>query len=700
MGSAIDDFLNDYEKAEQPKPNVPAPKSSPSAADTTQQPSPAASGAMGDFLSDYQVSKNNPPQKSRMLAAQDMLDGKAPTSALNESPLGVLQKAAFGWMGASSDGGLKQQKFLEEKYGKENAQRVNDTDGNSHWVVKDSDDGKWKQIDPSGLNLLHPTSWMSQQNWKNSIGNVSEDIGARPEMATAAARSIQGAVIGQGLIPIPFVGAGIGGILGGMEGGLEGYILKAGLKKSIGMVAPDTFVGDKNLTFSDAAKQAGVSTLMGGFQALAEGILKAPLEVGAKLVGSGIGRLAEGTTTNLAKYEFARSMATLGNTTLDNAMQWINRGKEVFAQVPQAVNDMVDRTFKLDRKAEGIVKDQVGSLVDLRNDMGNQYNALAARARGIKGDPLKPLGDGSTPITDGIKELNQIGYLDKDGNITAGKVEEGAPTASKNNMSLLKNIKGAWDMMTNADQNGEKISYQQMQNSINNIKQHLEFGEDKASKGDLRDIGRKVVDGIESHMQGMLEENAPELAAKRSELQANYGKVRDLLDDVDGKDQGQRITNFIKKIKNSDGTHNSSVLSQIADALGTEDRTPEIRDIDAAKAASTGLGFSKKPPFLTGGKLAAGMARNFGEAITPGMQSAESSISNTLGQNVFPYVALAQKTFNSLSPGAREMFIKSGTAVNNVSTMISGAAAAEPLHVQQLLQNPSSFSGYEAPQQQ
>jgi hypothetical protein len=660
----------------------------------TQAPSDAqgsdAAASSSNVLGDYLKTAPAPAEASGGGAG-----GYSPTSAIPESPLGIIDRARLGWAKTPK----AQHDLLSDSFGADNVKLVPGSDG-ANFVVKDKD-GLWKQVDPqfkwdlslkgTGAGALAGAavggvpgavlgavggavapSFANTTNLKDLPGDIAQFAGQYGLKSMAAAKGgIEGTAMG----------AAVGGPLGGVIGGIAGAGLAAtgedvvetgarALGSAAGVANPNSLPQDNG----ELQKQLAASFLFGASQ-----------EAGGKLAGG----LYRGSVKALSKAVDALSDTPGGRYVASKIVSAVS-GPDVPVSLARvrvdnpkamepydtvALEDAKNNTNNLFKMMKGKVQSAYSAFQSAKRVLGEQYNKVEDVAGKLDFDPTNhPTSDGqSTNIVQGLLDkLEEEGYT-RGGQLArannSAAVEKDITEAEKG--AIRQALFQAKNVIARADK-GEKLSFQEMRNLSSNVEKRL-LERDGVLDPNLRRILLEYAGDIKSSVMSTIHEADPASAKLFADLNAKWGPVKDLMGDFASKSDDDMVDAFVKKVVKADGTMNAELMSNLSELLGAKDPTQDILRMHLARK-STALWSGSKVlgvPLPSGPRAGAALVRG-----VAGVKGAVGQLGSGVADHT-PYMGEAFTFLKGLRPEVRTQLLKSPEAFDAFSGIIGSMKNAE-----------------------
>jgi hypothetical protein len=598
------------------------------------------------------------------------LEGSKPEFAIKESPLGILDRANFGWQKTPR----AQEAMLKEHFGPSNVAFTN-----NQFVVKKDDN--WYQVDPefqwnlSGKNALAGaaaglavgggagallgaaggalSTTFSKQNLKDLPGDIAQFAG-QYGLKTAAATAAAGLTGGTSLIGSA-VAAGLGSM--GADAAETGV-------RALGAGRPESLPQNGD----ELAKQ-----LMGSF------IFGAGQEVG----GAALGKLGKGTAKFLDKSLEAMGATPLGKQYAAKLLSTISGRPEaetrVIAEDPKAMSswmerarlDQVNNTSTLDTTKRSMVEDAFNGLQQAkRTKFGQQYDAVDSIAQKLDYAP----SEATSTVLD---KLAQAGYT-KNGRV----VTDAGDTIQRNIEAPEKKAIGyilnqANKVVTRLSDE-KPIQYDEMKNLIGGIDTILSKDRGVADSY-LKSILVDYRANLKNHLTSVLDEKSPQAAKMFTDLNAKYGPAKNMLEELASYKGPDRADAFIKKVVKQDGSFDSELLTSLSSTLGTPDLTDNIlRAHIAQQFAKSGVWGGKKIMGIPVGSPSAAM----------GLAQAGASIKGDVGQaaQMVPYLSKGIDFLKQIGPANSKRLMQNEQLLNSFTQSISSGIVGEKQTESQLMQ--------------
>jgi hypothetical protein len=681
-----------------------------------------------DSLKEYFQPKATPtpgpeqvPDSLKEYVSAPQVASSHPEFADDVSPLSPIERAAFGSVGRGQDGTKQQEDYLESKFGKGNVQRVKMDENNAGYVVKDSEN-KWHQVDPHGLsdipldllkgNVKEAYNRLNNFNLNNTLGGAAQFVGERgaPMLGAAMAAAPAAAAGAAGLAPYgaplgpPGVAAmgTIGGILGaiggGAAGGAAGSLVDAGTRKASAMIQDATGEKIPGANSYDKAGDLGQQVmgdmLFGASQEAAGPFLKAA----GKGVGDGALALF-GKALDTAGYSpatrqaIAQTIRSFGGLQPAFARAWADDPMAVKDLIPIAKSDAENGTSTI----RSMQKDALNDAIDqaqakMRGPLAAQYEAIKSQAAGKEFFPLQPLkSTGQNPITDGVKSLQNEGYIDKDLNLATDTEDKMTRDISGSNGAALNTFLKGFKTLDNRGPEGAS-SYQDLNVLRQNLDNHL-YGENPPSDDNLTRILTGIRQGISNVQSEGLNEVDPNLAQRLADLNSKYGPAKDLLGDL-GKiqDSDKKVDTFLSKLHKDNGNYAKDMMDSLSNVLGTDNPTKDIVQLETARQSF---------PWFTnpGEKMKLGPVTLPTRSLTRGIMNRLAGPLDNMGAEPDPQIAASvtdalkkvHSVYNALPSTVRNTVMSTPKIISGLGDMVAGAPMQEQTDKSKILQSAGAF---------
>jgi hypothetical protein len=552
---------------------------------------------------------NDSPVAQHAAASQELIGkiGSRPELALPQSPLSIAERAAFGWMKFPD----KQQKYLEDNYGKGNVSfEKMDKDGNSNFVVKDK--GVWKQVDPAGLSdistdilsglgnaaiSLSPLAAITGQGkksfqsaegdfadakkvWKNvtignTLGGAAQFMAQRgAAVAGAAEGGAQGALAGAALGPW---GSAAGGILGGVAGGGLGEAAEAGVRDTLKAISDATgfdIPGAKYVDSKELQQQTMASMILGGAQEAGGMVLKG----GANAFAGMLKSIGDAPTS---KYALSKLLKVGTDITDSMSRIWADDPEGVAAKNPVVQQDLINNTHNATKAQNGLLENWLTEADEGRKSLGNDFRLLENDAKKASFNPMST-DDPAKSIPHAMADLYQNRFLSAtpEGGIpeaAIGELERNLSDTDKKYLRLVEQNFHALDAKGTDATYGDMLAFKQ------NLGDAL-YSKEGVNNGKLTGILTNMYNAVNQQMSDGLHKADPALADRFMNLNRTYSIVGETLGDINKKTDGSKLDTFLKRMTKDDGTgYQHELVDTINNALGLENPTNNIIQWEIAK---------------------------------------------------------------------------------------------------------------------
>jgi hypothetical protein len=612
-------------------------------------PQPAAPSPYDNFMPPASQQQSM-PQASAPPAEPT---GAHPGDALDYSPLGIVDRARFGWAKTPA----AQQNMLEDKFGKGNVQLVRQGD-EAGFVTKVAD--KWYQVDPS-------FAW-NMKGLGGLTGSVAQFAGQSGTKALAAgAGGVMGAEAGA--VGGPW-GMAIGGVVGAGMGAMGTDATEMagryGLSK-LGMDDPSSL--PKNA--DDVAKQLAGSFLFGAEGELGGKLIGGTVSASAKALAAGVQRL----TATPAGKQMAAKILSLVSGQSENLMRI--RANDPLAMVNYdtvASQDAENQTSNLAGMMKKKVEDFTTSARGALRGLGRQYNDVDAAARTVD---YQPYSAGSNTTA----QLMDAGYL-KGGKIVDYTTDKGLSIdLTGNDRSVLNYVKSQAENINNGALKGDKFSYDDVRGVIRTLDSKLySQGDNAISDNNVRRIVTQFKSDLGDHVDATMPKQA---LTMKQQLDTKYGPAKDFVESLENKNNGQQMDTFVKQVIKQDGSFNANLMQSVRDLLpNVEDPTQDILRMHVAKESTAlwGKGRGIMGAIPASPAAAASLATNFSAT-----KSNAGQLASGIAQTV-PYMDQALSLVKKLNPGDRLRVLQNPDSLSLIWKTAVQAASSEKDTSEQLLQ--------------
>lgn len=581
--------------------------------------------------------------------------GSYPFNAIPESPLSILERAHLGWARTPEN----QKKILDNTYGSQNVQLVhNGQEGG--FVVKDKD-GIWKQIDPA-------MSWHMKDAGRNIMdlpGDLAQFAGEYGLRSSAAGLgAAQGMAMG---MPAGPLGMAVGGLTGAMAGAGSAEAVDMASRKAM----PADFIGSNVAPhdFEGISKQLYAAMLFGAEQEVGGQVLKFG---GSKAIEALSGTIKRLTNTPSGRALVSKVFGAIGGLGEDLTRVRVDNPQKVAVFDTIANKDLENRTNNLGELMQSTVQNSIDKFQDLKGKVfGPQYAAIRDVAEGLEYNPL----EAASNIT---QALTEDGYLVK-GKVPTGKGPNIERQIGSNESSIINYVARQSQKILNKSSEENPVSYGEMQNMIKTLDAKL-YESDGVTDPRLRGLLSKFRADLKNHLKDTLAAEDPETALKYSTLDAKYGPVKQLMEELAPMKADTKVDGFIKKVVKDDGGFNASLMKNLSDLFGSEDPTESLLQMHVARKSTSWTSGKKLGGVIPGSPALVATAVTLASDLKQGITQPMDQITQAV-----PYLNESWQFLKQLGFDGRKQLFSNPQAIDTLGRIVSGGVQGEQQTKKKLL---------------
>lgn len=624
----------------------PAPKATAPQQDSTDAQAPAQqqpSGGKYDGVINMAPAQND-SQPDSSLSWEDVKPGFDSSHPIQQSPLGIMQRAMLGWVRTPQE----QQKYLAQNF--DDVKPISTPSGGQSFAVKQK--GQWFDVNPD-------MEWSpTLANAQNALGKIAQDTGeygvrGAAAMEAGAPMATAGAEMGAPLGPI---GAFAGGLAGLAVGGAAGATAAEGADLASRQALMSDGAPGKTPYNADEVNKQLVATAMWGAKTA---IIGKSLDLGASAVADKFGQLVKYMTNSSPDGASAVKsfLTTLGmndnlvEARLANPAQ--NAGLDKVA-AQDAKASYRQGTPKLDTIQENAVDGIHDDLKVAMKKQGAEFDRLRSVAKDSNNF------DVSQPIAKAVSDL-------KDAQILTPKLQV-VP-----NRVVGEGDQAGIDWLTNNLPNSSGITYDESRARVQDLNNLI-----GNSQGNIQRILIQARDGLHENIAKGLDDISDGTGQQYSDIINSYSNSKMMKDALDSATAGNKRYTFVNKLLKENPNATKSIIGDMIDnGIGTDNVTKVLQAEGSRQAQSwfSGkvMGFPAPGPKV-------------GAAVISGGSEAADAVSQ-LAAPVTPYLQKAVSWMKGLDGATRQAITTNPKALQAIQGIIGGAAQGEPATTNSLLTN-------------
>lgn len=584
--------------------------------------------------------------------------GEDASNPIQESPLGIMQRAMLGWVRTPE----QQHAYLQKNF--DDVKPITTPSGGQSFAVKQK--GKWFDVNP---DMEWSGGIVTPHNIDAAIGKIAQDTGEYGVRGAAAAElgsamATQGMAAG-GTVAGPW-GAAVGGLGGLVAGGAIGAMgAEGGDLASRQALMQDGAPGKTPYNADEVNKQLTATAMWGAQTAL----IGKSLELGSHAVADKFGQLVKYMTSSSpdgasAVKSFLKSLGvddSIIESRLVNPQQNAAYDK-IAAQDAKA--SFLQGTPKLDDLQESVT-----------DDIHNQLK-VAARKQGAQFDELQGIADKknatfnlSKSYMDAKQKLVDAQLITPNGKPMPGRI------LSENDTKAINHILDSIPTSSGIDyaEARAKVSNDLGQNLI------------PESSGHMRAILTQLKDSVHNNITEGLDAVAEGVGQKYGDIVNKYSNSMMMKEALDSATSGNKRYSFVQKLLKENPNSTKAIVGEMLDNGVNTDNITKALQIEGSRQSTDWFSNKKILKYFPspGPKLGAKM-------ITAGsdvFQSARDTAASPAGQAVTPYLQHAVKWMKGLDQATRQAITTNPHAIQAIQGIIGGAAQGEPAATNSLLQN-------------